>query len=409
MSDDKVDLSQIKLLEIAKHARHMKYAFRSDYLSSEDMTLLFTPLCAEPGAFDKWIHKLTLIRREGVLRLRETNPSLAKSLALDETTCPDVDILNEHEPWLIPNVREDFINECLKQFNLTLNALDPLTRVGGFALNEDVEKTSDSFELYNPDVFISWHGKGTKATLKGSIKYGKTNAALWLAEQFLRKGIDVASNILVKNPPGGYYYCPKLSTLLTRVCESNIKKHEVNITFDEANLFWARVDTVRPRNIDLSKLALCFGKMHASCTFVSHYQSLIPTVIQMTAVAEFEKLSIKTMVADIRQGTVMHSRTIKEWPPTTLEYDPDQLQWFSMDMDIEGLFTFMSNLKEGDDQWPAVIEYVAKHKDEMADSDVDPKAFAEWLRRRGKSVPEIADILGRPRRTVQNWVAGLGS
>lgn len=407
MTEEKSDVAQIKLLEIAKHAQQLKYALRANYQSAEEMMFMLTPLCAEPGAFDKWTQKLSVISETGVIALLGTSPERAKALGLDPQSCPDVDRLNEREPWLIPSVRRDFIRECLKQFNLTLNALDALTRVGGFALNQDEEKAADNFELYNPDVFISWHGKGTKATLKGAIKFGKTNAGLWIDQRFLAKGIDVAANIAVRNAPAGFFYSPKLSTLLTNVCNSNIKKHEVNITFDEANLFWHKTDTVRPRNIDLSKLALCFGKMHASLLFISHYQSLIPTVVAQTAVAEFEKLSMKTMYADIRYGTPMHSRTITNWPATTLEYDPDQLQWFSMDMDVEGLFTFMANLEEGTDQWKAVIGYVEKHKDEMSDADVDPKMIAQWLRRKGRTVPEIADILERPRRTVQDWVQGM--
>jgi len=410
VTEDKADVAQIKLLEIAKHAQHLKYALRANYQSAEDMAFMLTPLCAEPGVFDKWRQKLNLIARSGVLRLREINPAQAKALGLDPQSCGDVDILNEHEPWLIPSVRDDFVGECLKQFNLTLNALDPLTRVGGFALTQDEEKNADRFELYNPDVFISWHGIGTKATLKGAIKSGKTNAALWLAEQFLAKKIDVASNITVKNAPDGYNYCPKLSTLLMKVCHSNMKipRREVNIIFDEANLFWHKTDTVRPRNVDLSKLALCFGKMHASLLFISHYQSIIPTVVAQTAVAEFQKDSKRTMLVDIRLGKVLYSRTIKDWPATTLEYDPDQLQWFSLDMDIERLFTFMANLKEGDNQWKAIMGYAEKHKDEITDENLEPQAIAEWLKRnRNLTVPEIAKIVNRPRSTVQGWISDM--
>lgn len=373
------------------------------------MADLLTPLCAEPHVFDRWNQKLDLITRVGVFELRKRNPQQATALGLNEDDCPDVDVLNEREPWQIPAVREDFIATCRKQFNMKLNALDPLTQVGGFAFYEESDKNADSFKILNPDIFISWHGKGTKATLRGEIKFGKTNLGLWMDERFIAKTIDVASNIMVKNAPEGYYYTPKLSRLLQTVCESNIKKREVNITFDEANLFWHKTDTVRPRNIDLSKLALCFGKMHASLLFISHYESMIPTIVAQTAVAEFKKESLKTVWAHIKYSTIepMSPRTITGWPATTLEYDPDQLQWFSMDMDIERLFNFMANIEEGDNQWKAVIEYVDKHKDEMADADVDPKMFAQWLRRRGKSVPEIAAVLERPRRTVQDWVQGM--
>jgi hypothetical protein len=408
MPDEKPDVAQIKLLEIAKHARRLKFDLRSAYQSADDMALILTPLCAEPGTFNKWLEKLRLISTQGVIGLRECNPAQAKALRLDPVSCPDVDILNDHEPWLISSVRRDFFATSLQQFNLTLNALDALTRVGGFALNEDYERGSDSFELYNPDVFISWHGRGTKAILKGAIKFGKTNTALWMAQRFIEKGVDVFSNIMVTNPPPGYYYCPTLSSLLIQVCDANIKKHEVNIIFDESNLFWAKVDTVHRKNVDLSKLALCFGKFHASLLFVSHYTMLVPTVVAMSAVAEFEKMSLKTLYADIRQGKVLHSRTVKEWPATSLLYDPDQLQWFSLDVDVDGLFSFMTNLKEGESQWVQVKKYVRDHAGEIEDVDVDPRTFAEWLKRSGRSVAEIAKILDRNERTVRRWLDDLG-
>jgi hypothetical protein len=268
-------------------------------------------------------------------------------------------------------------------------------------------ETSDRWEMYNPSIWTSWHGRGTKATLTGAIKFGKTNFSLLLGEMFLARGIDVKSNISVKGAPMGYAYCSTLSTLLKSLCESRLAGHEVNIIFDEANLFWHKTESVRPRNVDLGKLALCFGKLHASLLFVSHYTSIIPTVIVQTAVARFQKTSIKSVWAEIEGGIKMSARVVSPVPGTSLRYDPDQMQWFVLDMDIERLFSFLGGLDPHKDQWTEILGYIKTHTGEMSDTEVDPKMIAQWLRRQGRSMREIADILEKPLSTVGQWCRGM--
>ncbi len=405
---DTSDMSQTKVLEMAKVAKNLAQELKSDYMTADKMMDILVPICAETSVLKQWTQKLDDIQAFGIRRIRKERSMTAETYGLDtEEIDQCVDVGNDKEPWLVPPIRRAFTSTCRVQFNQMLCSLDPLTRIGAMRYFMPDDAGTDSWDMYNPAIWTSWHGRGTKATLRGPIKFGKTNFALYLDELFLKQGIDVKSNIAVKKAPKGYTYCATVSSLLRSVCESRLTEKEVSITFDEAALFWHKTDTVRPKNVDLGKLALCFGKMHASLLFIAHYQSVIPTVVVQTAVAEFEKLSVKTVWASIRQGIKMSARVVSPVPPTTLEYDPDQLQWFSLDMDIERLFNFMGTIDPSLNQWEAILGYVDRHKGEQEDAEIEPKAIAQWLRRQGRSTPYIAEILKKPKSTVIDWCRGI--
>jgi len=83
------------------------------------------------------------------------------------------------------------------------------------------------------------------------------------------------------------------------------------------------------------------------------------------------------------------------------------LQWFSLDMDIERLFNFMGTIDPAKNQWEEILDYIEHHKGEMTDSDIEPKAIAQWLRRQGRSIRDIANIVGKPLSTVGEWCRGM--
>lgn len=394
---------------MAKVAKNLAMELKSSYMTADKMMDILVPICAETSVMKQWVQKLDDIQAFGIRRIRKERAMTAETYGLDsEEIDKCVDGSNDKEPWLVPPIRRAFTSTCRVQFNQMLTGLDPLTRIGAMRYFMPDDAGTDSWQMYNPEIWTSWHGRGTKCIIRGPIKFGKTNFCLYLDELFLARGIDVKSNIAVKNPPPGYTYCATVSDLLTSVCKSRLANKEVTITFDEASMYWHKTDTVRPANVNLGKLALCFGKMHASMAFCSHYLSVIPTVIVQTSVAEFEKLSIKTVWVSIQSGIRMSARVVSPVPACTMAYDPDQLQWFSLDMDIEKLWRFMGAIDPvTKNQWEEIIEYVAAHKGEQEDADIEPKAIAQWLRRQGRSTPDIADILKKPKSTVIDWCRGL--
>jgi len=76
-------------------------------------------------------------------------------------------------------------------------------------------------------------------------------------------------------------------------------------------------------------------------------------------------------------------------------------------MDIERFFNFMGTIDPDKNQWAEILTYINRHKGEMEDSDIEPRAIAQWLRRQGRSTPDIANILKKPKSTVIDWCRGI--
>jgi hypothetical protein len=255
-------------------------------------------------------------------------------------------------------------------------------------------------------VWVNWaRTKGNNGIIKGAVKRGKTNFALLKAQRFIAKGWRVIANIKVSNPPKDYVYASTLSGVLIAICRARLEGKRVLLIMDEGGLFWAKIDTIQKQNKALAKLVLTLGKLHATLLLISHFQSDIPTMVVRTSVAEFEKTSLKNVYVDIRDGIKMGARMITSVPPTTLEYDPDEIQWMAVDINPDKLHDFVSRLPDGSNQWEEMLHYLEKHVGENTD-DLDPKDVAVFLKRkavefgRELSQREIAELTGLAKSTV---------
>jgi len=369
------------------------------------MMNLLTLVCREESVLKSWVYALDEISTYGARWYAKHGSGNPVTVGLTEAALAQVDDENDREPWLIGRVRAKFTSDALVQFNLKMNSLDALSQVGALAFDDP--GSSEKWESINPKVWVGWASKGCNALVHGRVKSGKSNIALLLSEHFLAsEKFVVVSNIAVSNPPEKYRYCPRLSTMLTAICNTRLAgKEEVLIILDESNLFWQKIETIMPKNISLAKLILVFGKLHSNLVFISHYSELVPSIVARTAVATFEKRSIKECFVSINEGIRIKPRLLTSVPATTLEYNPDQLSFFSLDLDVNALFDFMASLPEKTEQWQAILDYVAKHLGETGEDALDPKDVALWLRKRGKSERDIATLVQRSPSTIHQWVS----
>jgi hypothetical protein len=360
-------------------------------------------IAKETSTLKSWTHGLSMISFHGARAFAKASPTAAADCGLDSYALAQITEENDHLPWMIERVREKFSGDLKIQFNLRMNSMDALSQLGSLAFAD--ERESEEWRAVSSEVWTSWaEHRGSIACVEGSIKSGKTALALLLSEHFMAKGRIVASNIMVNSPPPEYHYCAQLSDMLLTVCEARLQNREIVILMDEAGLFWARVETVRPRNIDMSKLLLCYGKMHACLIFISHFEEQLPGIIARNSVATFQKRGIKEAYVEIDQGIRIKPRLLTKVPMTTLQYDADQLQYYSLDMNINELFDFMSSLPQGKNQWELIRNYVLKHKGEVSEEGLDPKSIAKWLRTKGKSEREIAVLVGKSNSTIHEWL-----
>jgi len=111
------------------------------------------------------------------------------------------------------------------------------------------------------------------------------------------------------------------------------------------------------------------------------------------------------MFIEVNEGIQIRPRLLTSVPSTNVKYDPDQLRYFSLDMDVNQLFDFMSSLLQGANQWKLVLDYVRNRKGETGEDALDPKKVALWLKRRGQSERKIFELVQKSSSTVHGWVA----
>jgi hypothetical protein len=401
---DKSDMAEAKLLESGKRARKLISELDRPQLTIDEMANILTLIAVEESTLDRWLSALEQIHEKGAKEFYKQSPTQAQAVGLDSASIQEVDVANNKDPWFIEKVRRSFNMTCRIQFAKKMNKLDALSQIGALAFEDP--RDSEKWVSVNPLVWISWAERGNNAVIRGAVKRGKTNFALLLAEYFLAtKHFIVASNIIVTGAPENYVYCPKLSDMLITICEARAASKDVLIILDEGGLYWAKIQTIMPIPQKLAKLVLVYGKAHANLLFLSHFEEQIPGIVLKTSTATFEKKSIKEVYVEVSEGIRIKPRLLTAVPATQLKYDPDQLAYFSLDLSVDALFDFWSTIPEGADQWKTVLAYVHKHRGEAGEDLPDPREVAKFLRRRGKSVRDIAEAVGKSVSTVHEWIS----
>lgn len=398
------DLSTVRLLESGKAARRLLDMLDSTMLSGRQMGNLLAVISRETSTLKSWIYALSQIENIGARQFMRNNPTGANAVGLDSAALAEIsdELGNDSDPWMIPKVRQRFCDDARIQFHLKMSSLDQLSQLGAMCLSDD--RDSERWESVNPLAWTAWGKKGSIATILGPIKSGKTNLSLLLAEYFLKQGYFIASNVGVTNAPPEYRYTSRLSDMLTSVCEARKQAKHTLIILDEAGLYWNRAETLRPTNLGLAKLLVTFGKLDCSLLLVTHYAEMVAGVVHRNSVATFQKRGLREVFVEINDGIRIRPRLLVGVPSCSMTYNPDQLQFFSLDLSVPALFDYMSSLSSQEDQWSAVLRYVQSHVGE-ADEDLSPKEVAQYLRRRGLSEGAIAKALNKSGGTIHLWVA----
>ena len=376
-------------------------------MSSREMSDTIALIGRETSVVRAWIYAISQISQFGCRKFAQSNSTAASDVGLNQFGLSQVTDENDFDCWQVASVRQRFSDECRIQFHLRMMGMDNLSQLGSLAIDDT--RDNERWEAVAEKAWTSWGKQGAIGVVRGPIKSGKSNICLLISQYFLQRGCTVVSNILVFDPPSAYIYSAKLSDLLIAVCEAQLKGKEVLLVLDEAGLFWNKIETVQKRNVNLSKILLCTGKMNSSLLFCSHFEEALPGIIARNYVASFDKRGLREAFVEITDGIKIRPRLLTHIPGTELKYDPTQLQYFSVDLSVEDLFDFMSSLPHSlspdSSQWQLLSDYIFKHQGETGEESLNPKDVALYLRKRGQSERQIATVVGKSCSTVHSWVS----
>ncbi len=396
------------MLEARKVSLWLMRKLRAVYNAPDDMKDLAMNHCAEKSVVRTWQNAIDYIVDYGAKALLEYNPELANSIGIDEHE--ELDDVNDREPWLIRTVRAEFTSQLRVQHNIVINSSDDLSSIG-YRVSDARAVKADKWASYSTEQWTAWADqRGNNAVVRGGVKRGKTNFSLLLSELFLSLDWEVVANIYVVNAPPGYHYAATLSDMIIKICEARMRGKRVLILFDEGALSWGKIDTIQAQNKALAKILLTLGKLWSTLVYITHFKSDVPTAVAKTVVADFEKRGVKTIDVTINAGLSLSSRSIESVPMTNLNYNPDQPQYMTVDMDVDAMFQYMSRVTEVDKQWSELRNWVKENARGM-ETSLSPKDVALFIDAKAKecgekiSVRNIAKLTGASKSAVAEWIS----
>lgn len=386
LPDEKIHDSSLQTIEGVKNfLKRIKYPF----LTFEDAQDILTLGANDKGVYDSWAEVLNNLELKSEVELYF------------------------HEKWL-----KKFQVEMRGQFNERIISIGDIGRMAVF--NELNIKYMHYYDFNTDSLiwpFLSING-GILAQISGVMGSGKTDYGCKLAEYLLRHGINIITNIQFiwkKEKDSGVvkyvkkynnlHVCTNMRDLLLKMAQLRMEKKRTVVLWDETSQFFSRRDPGKAGNIKLEKFLRLIRKLFSSIIFIEQIREGLPTVALEMRVAVYHKEGKKRLYYGTKKMVRTYNEYFKSVERTILPFKTFSIGAFSINIDIEKLFTYLNKYPD-DDQIKRMIMYL-ENPDNIGIDDISPvdKKHQEYLKfiRKGpgKAItidPEFYEQYVRPER-----------
>jgi len=244
----------------------------------------------------------------------------------------------------------------------SLQEIDHLSAVGAHRVAVIGQREGGRWRPWFGQRLVANFGRAAFGTIQGPPQTGKTNTGLYMGEQFAAKDPQknvVISNISVRNPPSWYRHADMLTGLFRAIVGRGPQdrpeggfnpKWDPGLAdrkmrwlwiFDEAGVAWKKKKASSNVSMILETVAKHLGKNDGNILFIEQTREGVPTIIEGFARNRYR--AIAPGVIRIDQGdredwrTENWHDTVRNFPKTSLSYDPDDRAPFLIDLDVDAL------------------------------------------------------------------------
>jgi hypothetical protein len=257
---------------------------------------------------------------------------------------------SNNETELTPQQRRVFIEHLNLQYSiLVTEKIDPLSRVFVRSYNASKHKINWKFPqclLWN--FSFSDKSQGVYGCIDGVPRSGKTSLACTLMPMFNDIGIDVITNIKIRNIPNYIHYVKLLSDTVKKMDELD----KWVLILDETATFVDKKRALSEGNIDFENLSRFIGKMGGRLLMITHsFSKDVPTRLQDWTTERFTKLDKEVAKVVLIGDKFKFNNIVDGIPDATLEYVTEDITSLAFDISIRELLEkcqLVENLKKGD-------------------------------------------------------------
>jgi len=289
---------------------------------------------------------------------------------------------------LKPSERRVFIQHINQQFPKKLATLDPLTRT--FAMSYNSKRRGIQWKF--PDCLL-WNfdfegaSQGTYGCIDGTPRSGKTSFACLLMPYFDRLGIEVITNIAIKDHPEYIHITKRLSGTVKKMVE--LKKWV--LILDETATYVDKKLALSHSNIDFENLGRFVGKMGGRLIMITHsFDRDIPTRLQDWTTERFTKIDKKTASIRLIGEKFKFMNYVVNIPDAELKYVTEDITSLNFDLSIKELLERTQDTKEN------ILDIIEDIKKKVLNRPLTNEAKIRMLLRKHPDITEkeIAKQIG---------------
>lgn len=196
----------------------------------------------------------------------------------------------------------------------------------------DTDDVLNWFLKWPECILSNFKDNGCYGCIEGVPRSGKTSLACTFMPIFHEAfGLEIITNIKIKDQPDYIHYTTKLSSLVKLMDE---KKRWVCI-LDETATFAYKKLALKTENIDFENLGRFIGKMGGRLLMITHsFEMDIPTQLQTWMSERYKKLDSTTVRIDLAGKNYKAHKLIEGVPDTELKFVTEDITSLQFDISI---------------------------------------------------------------------------
>lgn len=232
-------------------------------------------------------------------------------------------------------------------FRRSMLLMDDTSLLGSIYIDRTGGVGSKEWRLLNTSLLaMNLRPAGQFVRIVGLPRTGKTNVGCLLAEEWVKQGGMVITNIRLRDTVPYIIPVETVSGMLEAVADAWDMGLDWVFEYDEAGLTYIRARAMSGGNISMDRLARVVGKFGGRMVVIEQRESSIPTIIEEFSQQRYSCERIGSVSIDLQGPEVYLRERYHGVPRSGLDYVSEDPAFLRQDCDIEAAIAAVTGARD---------------------------------------------------------------